>query len=73
MDIAELENRFTYHAPTGGQPERYELIRAAAFEFAVTMNDLCPESRELTKAIGYLDNCVFHANASIARRDKDFE
>ena len=70
MDRAELEHRFTYHPPTSDQPTRYEQIRAGALEFALKINDLCPDSPEFTKAIGFLDSCVFHANASIARRDK---
>jgi hypothetical protein len=65
---AELELRHTYHAVKDGQAEKYEAIRAKALEFAKLVRDLCPHSRELSTALTKLDEVVFHANASIARR-----
>jgi hypothetical protein len=67
---SRLENDFVYHAPKGDQTERYGKIRAAAKEFALTIADLCPESRELSVALTNLDQAVFWANASIARNEK---
>jgi hypothetical protein len=64
----ELENRFSYHAPTGNQAEKYELIRSKAHQFAIDLVDFCPESRELSTALTHLDAVVYNANASIARR-----
>jgi hypothetical protein len=64
----ELENRFSYHAPTAGQPEKYERIRDKAHQLAIDLVDLCPESRELNTALTHLDAVVYNANASIARR-----
>ena len=64
----ELENRFTYHAPTEGQPEKYEKIRGMAHSFAAELVEDCPESRELSLALTHLDEVVFFANAAIARR-----
>lgn len=63
----EIENRFTYHAPQGNQPARYEQVRNEAKAFAMTLCRNCPTSRELTTALTYLDACVMFANASIAR------
>lgn len=68
IDSEELKNRFTYHAPYGNQPEKYEKIRHLAHEFAIELCDLCPTSRELDEALTHLDAVVFNANASIARR-----
>lgn len=68
MDPFELENRFTYHAPKEGQPEKYEKIRSMAHKYAAVLVDLCPESRELSLAITHLEAAVMNANASIARR-----
>ena len=63
----DLTNRFTYHAPKGDQPAMYEELRNEARLLAVTINDLCPESREKSLAITKLEEAVFWANASIAR------
>ena len=65
---AELEIRFTYHRPTGNQPERYTQIRSRAGDLAELLEGLCPESRERSLALTKLEEAVFWANASIARR-----
>jgi hypothetical protein len=69
IDLNRIENRFTYHAPKDGQPERYAEIRAKAKELALLINEDCPHSREQTIAINKLDECVMWANASIARNE----
>jgi len=65
----ELKNRFTYHAPKGVQPAKYEDIRDTAYEFAVILANFCPESRELSLALTHLETAVMFANAAIARRE----
>ena len=67
IDATDLENRFTYHAPKEGQPEKYVSIRSHAKACADVINNLCPESREKSLAITKLEEAVFWANASIAR------
>jgi len=62
-----LENRFTPHAPSGDQPQRYQCVRAAGLEFASLLVELCPSSPELTRAINAVDDAVMLANAAIAR------
>jgi hypothetical protein len=69
MEAKEIEKRFTYHAPKGDQPKKYELIRSAAHEFAEILNSLCPESREKSLAFTALEEAVMWANASIARNE----
>lgn len=69
MDIKDIENRFTYHAPKEGQVELYESIRYVARDFATCINDLCPDSREKSLAITKLEETVMWANASIARAE----
>ena len=64
-----LENRFTYHSPKEGQPERYAAIRDKARELAFLIEMSCPASRERDTAIDRLDECVMWANASIARNE----
>ena len=67
MEHADLDNRFTYHPPTGDQANRYTTIRELAHDFAVTLDALCPDSRELSLAITHLEETVMWANAAIAR------
>ena len=65
----DLMRRFTYHAPKGDQPARYEELRNEARLLAVTISDLCPKSREKSLAITRLEEAVMWANASIARNE----
>lgn len=65
----DLIHRFTYHAPKGDQPAKYEELRSGARLLAVTIKDLCPGSREQALAITKLEEVVFWANASIARNE----
>ena len=69
MTNAEIENRFTYHAPKNDQTQRYEQIREHAKRFAYLIKLVTPESREQTRALNALDECVMLANASIARNE----
>lgn len=68
---ADLENRFTYHAPTGEQPQKYEFIRGQALDLAKHLVVLCPKSRELAVALTKLEECMMWANASIARNETE--
>ena len=69
MDQKEIEKRFTYHTPTGTQPERYKAIRDQGKIFAECLDDWCPDSREKSLAMTKLEEVVMWANASIARRE----
>lgn len=66
MKHEELENNFTYHAPSKEKKEMHEEIRETAYNFAVIINTL-PESREKALALTKLEECVMWANATIAR------
>ena len=68
--ITDLNNRFTYHKPTGTQPDRYEHIRESALKFAELINNLCPDSREKSLAITALEESAMWANAAIARNEE---
>ena len=69
MEIDDLTNRFTYHAPKKGQPQKYEEIRAKALEFSLLIYELCPDSREKSNSITKLEESAMWANASIARNE----
>lgn len=62
----KLDNWFTYHKPTGLQPEHYEQIRDAAKVFAATIVELTPQCADQTVAIRHIRDAVFNANAAIA-------
>jgi len=62
-----LKNRFTYHPPTNEQTGKYEELRRNAFNLAILINALVPESREKSLAITNLEQSIFWANAGIAR------
>jgi len=67
IDLENLKERFTYHAPTGEQPAAYEKLRAKALEFATLIVETCPSSPERSTALTGLDAVVMFSNASIAR------
>jgi hypothetical protein len=68
-DGADLQNRFSYHAPKGDQAERYEHIRAEALRYARLINENTPASREQSLALTHLEDAVMWANAAIARNE----
>lgn len=66
--VRTLEDNYTYHAPNGDQPLRYEAIRDKAKGFAELLMRTCPQSRELSLALTNLEQTVMWANAAIARQ-----
>lgn len=69
---ADLDHMFTYHAPTGNQPERYDSIRKAARVFAEVILVNTPPCADQTAAIRLLREAVMTANASIALEEPVF-
>lgn len=63
---SELENWFTYHAPTGEQQSKYLLIRATALDFAKILLANTPPGADQSAAIRQLRECVMTANQAIA-------
>lgn len=68
MSEQELENMFTYHPATMEQPGLYGAVRANCLQLAKELTALCPASEELRLAIWKLNEVMFYANASIARK-----
>lgn len=67
MTPEQIQNWFSYHAPTAEQQVRYQNIRAAAYTFAsVLNNEVIGESADKTAAFRLLRECVMTANAAIA-------
>lgn len=62
----DLDNWFSYHAPTGTQETRYVAIRDKAKELATLIIHSTPVNADQTAAIRKLRECVMTANAAIA-------
>lgn len=65
-DPTVIESIFTYHAPKGHDPERYEAIRNAAKELARVIVANTPRCADQSAAIRLVREAVMTANASIA-------
>lgn len=68
IDDKDLANRFTYHAPTAGQPDQYQMLRAIGLSFATVINEMVPDGREKALALTKLEEVIFWSNAGIARK-----
>lgn len=69
----DLDNIFTYHAPSPEQVKVYEGLRKQAKELSEIFVVECPQSRERSKALECVEQAVMWANASIARNKKPQE
>jgi hypothetical protein len=70
----ELRDRLVwdlaYHAPDNDAVLLHGRLREAAMAFGFVILDACPEGRELSSALTKLEECLFHANAAVARRER---
>jgi hypothetical protein len=64
--IDAVNNWFTYHAPTEGQPVKYERIRNAGRNLAIVILEETPESADQSAALRKVREAVMTANAAIA-------
>lgn len=71
MDVKDLENRFTYHAPNPEAIRRMAAIRKLAHDLAEMINEYVPDSREQSIAITKLEESSMWANAGIARNSSE--
>ncbi len=62
----QLDNWFSYHSPTAGQPEIYAALRAAGKAFAATIVQLTPPGEDQHAAIRHVRDAVMTGNAAIA-------
>lgn len=70
MTTEQIENWFSYHAPSSDDLVAYDKLRDAAKNFAKAINELCPESADKTAAIRKVREAVMTANASVACKGK---
>jgi len=67
--IDQLAQRFDFHPARGDQGERYEEVRHAIKQAAITCVSLTPCSPEQTRALNALDEAMMLFNAAIARHE----
>jgi hypothetical protein len=67
-----IEELFTYHAPTGKEPELYSRIRAAAKVLARVIDECCPAGPDRSAAVRKVREAVMTANASIATNNAQY-
>lgn len=67
MDGKDLQNRFDYHPPTEDKKKDHSDLRASFLGIATEVDEVCPDSRELSLAITHLEEAMFWSNAAIAR------
>src|ERR1700674_4944714 len=66
ITIGDLDNWFQYHPPTALQQPKYEAIRAAGKELALTILKNTPPGPDQSDAIRSVRNSVMTANQAIA-------
>ena len=66
---AEIEHRFSYHAPSESKRVVHENVRMVYRQLAHEVSDTLPESREKSLALTALEESLMWANAAIARND----
>lgn len=69
MTVADLENRFAYHSPSGVKITKHSNVREHCLELAKFINEVAPESREKSLAITKLEEVMFWTNGAIARNN----
>lgn len=64
---AQIENNFSYHAPSENDVVKLKNIRDFAKAMAHKIDTYCPDSREKSVAMTKLEEAVMWANAAIVR------
>lgn len=63
---AQLDDMFTYHAPTSDQLPKYAAINAAAKAFAMVVRDNTSPSADQSAAIRHIRDARMAANSAVA-------
>lgn len=66
MTDQQLEDIFSYHAPTPDQLPKYEAVNKAFLECAKVVNEIAPDGAGKTVAIRKLSDARMACNASVA-------
>lgn len=66
IKLEDLDEIFTYHAPTESDVARYEAIRGAGKAFAKAILENTPQCADQTMAVRVVREAVMWANAAVA-------
>ncbi len=66
--LQDLQNRFAYHAPTGGKADKHSNLRLDCLALAKKVVAVVPPGREQASALTKLEEVMMWANAGIARK-----
>lgn len=66
MDVA-LHHRFAYHPPDEAKAQQHAAIRGGCANLADFLDEQLKDGREKSVALTKLEECMYWANASIAR------
>lgn len=70
MDPSDIDHRFKFHSASRQEKaDEHTSARQGCRQLADHLNELLPEGREKALAITKLEECMFWANAAIARDD----
>lgn len=67
MTLADLNDRFHYHAPSEEGIVRHAELSEAFTSLAVLIDDICPDGREKSLVLTKLEEGKFWASAAVAR------
>ena len=70
QELDKLREAFKYHAPEQDQVYKYQCLREAALNFALTIRKMCPDCADRSTAIRKVREACFTANASIALKGR---
>jgi len=71
--VADMQNRFAYHAPTGNKVNIHAELRNRFGAIALFTLASTPPSREQSLAITKIEEAMLWANAAIARNPEPVE
>lgn len=71
MDNETIGRNFSVPNPPSTKFHRINMLHQIARDFALTIQAICPESREKSLALTKLEECVMWANAAIARNETE--
>jgi len=68
VTLANVHDVFSYHAPDGDQPARYQKLRMAAEQFAIVILQEVTNSGDQQAAIRHVREALMTANSGVATK-----
>lgn len=65
VDLSNVEEVFSYHAPTAPQIDAMNAVRESAKQLAIVILNSCPQNAERTRALNDLSDLTMKVNKAI--------